>query len=185
MSLVTPHSGHEATGHFLGDHSSSADDYMHMATDMGSHNASASLTGDHGFADGGSADHGFGHDFGAPGTAEHGADQVQDAHVDAGAHQAPGGEYMAFAQPESGHEGMSHFDANGPPGMADTMAHAGVAPQEPPPADHLYVDAQMDHAFAQGAGTENHAGAFHADVPATPPPEPPPVEQHDAGHIGH
>jgi hypothetical protein len=207
MGLVTHHDGTEATTHAIADHHSGAADYMHMATDMGSHDdiGSHGDTGshgdlashgdigfhgdmaphspdasDHGFTDTGSIDHG-GHGFAA--GAEHGVDPADAAQAYEGAHHSPGGEYMTLVQPESGHDAMSHFGAEGPPDMADPMAHAFSGLQEPPSADHLFADAQMiDHGTA---GADAHAAMSHVDAPVAPPPEPPPVEQHDAGHVGH
>ena len=92
---------------------------------------------------------------------------------------------MALVQPESGHQPASHLAGDGAPGTADTMAHGTHGLQEPPPADHLFADAQIDHGGAQGAGGDTHAATAHADLPAiAPAPEPLAVEHRDHGHSG-
>jgi hypothetical protein len=73
--------------------------------------------------------------------------------------------------------------ADGPQGMAGSIANAVLA--TPPPPDHLFADAQIDQGGMHDmGGGETHAATVHADLSAAaaPAPEPLAVEQH--GHGG-
>jgi hypothetical protein len=148
--------------------------------------------GGHGFDAPGIAVQGMDHTTIHPGAPERGIDPAEATPMNPAAHHSPAGEYMAFVQPEAGHQATSQLAAEGSPGAAehlqltaDTMAHAQQGPQEPPPPDHLFADAQIDHGSAHGAGSETHDATLRADVSgAVTAPEPLPVEPHDHGHGG-
>lgn len=103
------------------------------------------------------------------------------------------GAYLEFVQsPSSDHASMAQAADQQPHGGAADYAHmvtgADQGAHEPPPPDHLFADAQIDHSHGSGAdGHDSHAAAGHDDAglaAAATPQEPMPAEQ-DQGHGGH
>ncbi|MEH2558022.1 VCBS repeat-containing protein [Bradyrhizobium algeriense] len=103
------------------------------------------------------------------------------------------GAYLDFVEsPSIDHASMAQAaDQQPAAGAADYLHMVTGADQgahEPPPPDHLFADAQIDHSHDSGAGLHDpHADAVHDDASlaaAATPPEPMPAEQ-DQGHGGH
>ncbi|MEH2500249.1 VCBS repeat-containing protein [Bradyrhizobium sp. AZCC 1678] len=103
------------------------------------------------------------------------------------------GAYLDFVEsPSIDHASMAQAaDQQSAAGAADYLHMVTGADQgahEPPPPDHLFADAQIDHSHDSGAGLhDSHADAVHDDASlaaAATPPEPMPAEQ-DQGHGGH
>jgi hypothetical protein len=211
MALVSPHNGHQGTYDPAVAHPSSATEYVHMAMETASHNASAGAS-EYSYDGAGATHHGSGqgfsslsatqhehsighgspvgaveddtgrHSFSPPSTAEHG---TGSAEVGAVSHNTSASHYMAFVQGESGDQTVSHSAGGEQPSMTDTSVHVVAGLQEPLSPDHQFADAQIDHGSAQGPGGDTHALMHHVDAltVAAPAPAEPPSAEHLA-HVG-
>jgi VCBS repeat-containing protein len=122
-----------------------------------------------------------------PGHGEHGAgDIAAHAQPDAGPSSAASA-YLEFVQPQTEDHGSGTHPADHPPSGADDYTHmvGGGADQpahEPPPPDHLFADAQLEHGPASGHDAPDaHQGTPHDDA-ASVASEPQPIDDDHHHH---
>jgi hypothetical protein len=123
-------------------------------------------------------------DQSAADTVPESADAVDPAPTAAAFSSSTAGGYLELVQSQSDGQATTQPVDDHPSSAADYMqmvADVAQPAQEPPPPDHLYADAQIDHGGPSSAGVEDaqpDAAQGDATAAAMALPDPMPADQH-------
>jgi hypothetical protein len=150
-----------------------------LAADSGTHEIAASATTDSHGADQGTPDVAPAADPGATDPAVH--DQPLPSAASA---------YLEFVQPQGDDHASAGLPVDHQPSSADEylqMATGGdeQAGQEPPPPDHLFADAQIDHPATGTDGPDTQSDVHHDDAAAAAASSEPQPREEDQNHHNH